>query len=1311
MTSRSPFTTVRSVGGLLPVDLLNRLTQSPDSLPGTAPGDYHLPDGWRLRDAINHSFTELQGAWTTFQAELAGLGGGERATTVTRERWLLPLFAELGYGRLARSPALSLDGHEYPVSHMWGQVPIHLLGADIDLDRRTKGVAGAAAASPHSMVQDLLNRSDAHLWAIVSNGRTLRLLRDNTSLTRASYLEFDIADMFAGQVFADFSLLWMLCHQSRFEAERPGDCWEETWVEESKRQGVRALDHLRSGFEAAITILGAGFLAHPANTVLRDRLRDGDLTTDDYHRQVLRLVYRLVFLLVAEDRDLLHPPGTPDTAKDLYARYYSLDRLRDRARRHRGTRHSDLWESLKPLFAALDKRGLPAAGVPALGSFLWSPDACNDIDHAHLSNRDLLAAVRQLAYTERDRALHRVDFANLGPEELGSVYESLLELHPRVDTAAARFELVAAGGSERKTTGSYYTPTSLITSLLDTALDPVLDRAANAADPEVALLSLTVLDPACGSGHFLIAAAQRIATRLATHRTGETSPPPPEVRAALRQVISHCIHGIDANPMAVELCKVNLWVEAVEPGRPLNFLDNHIVCGNTLLGATPALLADGIPDSAFKDLTGDDKATVTALRKTNQLERAGHHSLFTYDLGDLLDPLAHGAAGIDTLEDDTLTEVEAKAAAWAELIGSDRYRAAVFAADMWCAAFVAPKAPGEPAITDAAYQNAIAHPDHTPESLRRAVEDCAAEFRFLHPHLAFPAVYGAGGPGGFDVVLGNPPWEKVKLSEKEFFAVRAPEVAAAAGARRKALINKLRSEDPDLWDDYQAALRHAEGESHFLRSSGRYPLCGKGDVNTYAVFAEAMRDDISEAGRVGVIVPTGIATDDTTKDFFSDCVTTRSLVSLYDFENAVGMFEGVGHGRFKFSLLTLTGLSAPVDAAEFAFFAHRPEDLSDPERRFTLTPEDLSLINPNTRTAPIFRTRRDAEITKKVYRQIPVLLREDDPNGNPWGIKYQRMFDMTNDSHLFRTADELTAEGARSIGNVWVRGAERWLPLYEAKMAHHFTHRWGDFTMKASDHLGSNLPDIPAERLDDPTYVVQPRYWVAEPEVRAALKDESVNWLLGFRNVTNATNERTMVATALPMAAIGNSEPLLNPAHLTGALLATILSSFAHDYCARQKLGGTNMNFFVAEQLPVLPPTTLDQAAPWSLAKTVAGWIGPRVLELTYTAWDLAGFATDLGYHGPPFHWIPDRRRLLRAELDAAFFHLYGYDRDDVDYVMDTFPIVARDDEKAHGEYLTKRLILERYDALAKATESGEPYRTVLDPPPADPSVAHTEHV
>ena len=357
--------------------------------------------------------------------------------------------------------------------------------------------------------------------------------------------------------------------------------------------------------------------------------------------------------------------------------------------------------------------------------------------------------------------------------------------------------------------------------------------------------------------------------------------------------------------MALELAKVNLWLEAVEPGKPLSFLDHHLVCGNALLGATPDLLADGIPDDAFKALTGDDKTTVTALRRQNKRERAGQGSLFSFDLKTVAEPLVYQARAIDALSDDTLDAIEAKARSWQDLISSDAYCNAVFAADLWCAAFVAPRLHDAPAITHAIYEGAQAKPDRIDNGTRATVQLLASEYGFLHWHLAFPDVFGADSGGGFDLVLGNPPWEKIQFTDREFFASRAPKIAEAAGVKRKKLIAGLDSDDPALWSAYQIAVRQAEGESHLIRATGRYPLCGLGKVNTYAIFAETMRNALKPNGRMGIIVPTGIATDDTTKHFFADCIDNRHLVSLYSFENEEKIFVSV-HNEFKFCLLTLT---------------------------------------------------------------------------------------------------------------------------------------------------------------------------------------------------------------------------------------------------------------------------------------------------------------------------------------------------------------------------------------------------------------------
>lgn len=796
----------------------------------------------------------------------------------------------------------------------------------------------------------------------------------------------------------------------------------------------------------------------------------------------------------------------------------------------------------------------------------------------------------------------------------------------------------------------------------------------------------------------------RIAKRLAAVRTGDDEPSPDAVRSALRDVVSHCLHGIDLNPMAVELCKVSLWVEAMVPGRPLGFLDHRIIRGNALLGATPELLANGVPDDAFKPLTGDDKQVVSSLKKRNKESRTGQGNLFAGGVDSITVGLTKLATEVASLDEDSVRGVEAKAKRWTELVDSNEYRAAVHAADTWCAAFVAAKTADSVEITHDTYRHAVDRPDSVDPMVRSGVDALADEYGLLHWHLAFLDAYTDEDGSGFDVVLGNPPWEKVKLSEKEFFAARGPQIADLAGAKRKAAIAKLEFEDPELWDEFQTALRHADGESHLLRSSGRFPLCGRGDVNTYAVFAEAMRDGISPTGRLGVIVPTGIATDDTTKHFFASCVDTRRLVSLLDFQN-VDLFPGVGHGVMHFALLTLSGRKGPTEAAEFAFSLKRVGDLDDAERRFSLSPDDLALINPNTRTAPVFRTRRDAEITKKIYRNVPVLVRDGDPDGNPWGIEFSTMFHMTNDSPLFRTADELRAVGGTLDGNVWTLGGQRWLPLYKAKMVHHFNHRFGDYAMKPEGNQGHSLPDIPLSDLQDPTYVVQARYWVAEAEVRAAMRDPGARWFLGFRDICRSTDERTLIASVVPVSAVGNKFPLLNPGHPSRHLLAACLSSYVADYVARQKLGGTSMNYFVFRQLAVIDPQVLDELTPWSGAP-LTSWLEHRAVELTYTSHDLAGFAADLGYTGRPFRWNSERREMIRAELDGAFFHLYGLERDEVDYVMDTFPVVRRRDEAKHGEYRTKRLILGRYDALAAAIATNTEYRTVLDPP-GDRRVTH----
>lgn len=1304
---RAPqFTNIRTEGGLLPADLLVRVALLDTDLDAVSAEDYHLAAGERITEAIDRSWNRLVGAWEVFAQTIGSLTADDRtATEPTRRRWSLVLFQELGYGQLQVAKAAEVAGKSYPISHAWGAVSVHLVGARVELDHRTPGVAGASTMSPHGLVQEFLNRSDEHLWGFVSNGLRLRLLRDNAALTRQAFVEFDLEAIFTGQAYADFVVLWLLCHESRLEGEPPEKCVLERWMADAAQQGTRALDQLRIGVESAITALGEGFLVHKDNRDLRERLRAGELSTQDYYRQLLRLVYRVIFLSVAEDRDLLLDPAADPTARERYLRFYALARVRRLAETRRGGAHPDIWSGLHVVFGGLgSSSGLAELALPSLGSFLWSDRACPELDSCSLSNRHLLSAVRALTSVRDGNVLRSVDYRNLGSEELGSIYESLLELHPQLSVDAGLFSLATAAGNERKTTGSYYTPTSLITELLNSALDPVLDEAVGADNPEEAILGLTVLDPACGSGHFLIAAAHRIAKRLAAVRTGDNEPSPLELRRALRDVISRCLHGIDMNEMAVELCKVSLWMEAMEPGKPLSFLDHRIARGNSLLGTTPRLLAGGVPDEAFKPLKGDEKAIVTTLRKRNKQEREGQGALLFGPSGrELLPAIAAEMEAIAAMPEDTMLEVQDKERRWLLLQRSSELGRAELAADSWCAAFVCHKVRGAPVITDAFVRQAAAHdPSELDSATVEEVTRLRRHYGFLHLHLAFPEIFRlpatdraenelAGWDGGFDVVLGNPPWERVKLQEKEWFASRVPEIAASTSAsERKRLIAELAETAPELHQEYLDAIRQADGESHFLRSSRRFPLCGRGDVNTYAVFAEAMRAAMTRHGRAGVIVPSGIATDDLTKHFFADIVANRSLVSLYDFENKRRVFPAVD-SRVKFCLLTLTGALRPIKEPEFVFFAYSPADLREQDRGFSLSAEDLALLNPNTNTCPVFRSRRDAAISKAIYRRIPVLLREGQPDANPWGIDIRRIFDMGKASTLTLCSRVPEAEHPQ-------------LPMYESKLIHQHNHRFASYE---ADRSPVNLT---TDQLTDPEQMVTPRFWIRSEAVRDALQESTPHdWLLAWRDICRSTDERTMIAAVLPAAGtdytirVGFSS---QPVPLI-ACLAASFDSFPFDWCCRQMLGGSHLSDYIVRQLPVLPPSIYQQEAKWSGDETLAAWIVPRALELIYTAWDMQQFALDVGYEGRPFRWHAGRREQLRAELDACFFHCYGIERQDSAYMMDAFPIVRRKDEAAHGEYRTKRLVLEIYDAMAKARDAGEPYQTSLDPPPADARISH----
>jgi len=1352
------FPSIRIEGTILSGELLDKL-DSADSL-GQRPADFGFDSQGKLKDEIVRAWTAAQAFYTAFQHKLASVKEGAPATTETRNQWIIPLLGLLGYAELEfQSQSENVGDKPFRLSHhlrSHGSFRVHIVGARESLDKKpTTG----PRVSPHAHLQEYLNLTE-HLYGIVTNGKLLRLLRDSTRLIKLSYVEFDLDRMFSEELFADFAVLYRLLHVTRLpkSPEKSAESLLERYHQDALESGARIRDGLSVAVEQVLQELGSGFFAQ--NESLQAVVANNSLTARELHHGLLRLIYRLLLMMVAEERGLLFAEAATLRQRKLYLDHYSLARLRRLAERRvlvEPTKH-DLWRGLRSTFRLFETDGPGAPlGLTGLGGQLFSASALGPLQSAELDNGTLLSALAKLSlFRQPDTGqLSRVNYGALATEEFGSVYERLLELHPVINPAVGNlpptFGFKQAAGNERKTTGSYYTPSSLVECLLDSALDPVLeDHLKNFAklgykSADEAVLALKVCDPACGSGHFLIAAAQRIARRLALLRSKGDEPSVSELRHTLREVISHCIYGVDINPMSVELCKVALWLEAMEAGKPLSFLDQHIRCGNSLLGATPELIAKGIPDDAFIAIEGDDKKACAALKKLNARERAGFGELFALEDRTTFERLQQAAVAVENLPDDSVSAVEQKSAAFEQLQHNYDLQKATDLANLWCAAFVIrkriadelPSANGESAAaSQPKSKTAAPSPEQTglfgetfaapaekekkstkataasslaeafgitsghlrdfakgadlPDGMMREVQQLAAQYNFFHWHLTFPEVFKGGG---FDAILGNPPWDCVKLQEKEWFAEKRPEIAEAPNASaRKALIEKLISETPALYSEFQNAVRQASGESHIMRDSGLFPLCGRGSVNLYSVFAEQMRHSLNENGRVGAVLPSGIASDEMTKFFFQDVVGTHSLVSLYDFENK-RIFPAV-HSSYKFCLFVCRGRvmnertrSTRSETAEFIFFAHRVDDLRDGERRFALTSAEIATLNPNTRTCPIFRTKKDAELTKGIYARIPVLLRESETEINPWGFRFLEMFHSAHDSSAF-----LPAETPRT-------GDDSLLHYYEAKQMYHFDHRWAVYR-------GGQITEC---NHSNPFDLATGRYLVPHAYVSDKLSNRwEKQWRMGWRDITNATNERTLVFCVIPEVVTSDNLPVATFTDSDNApCLLAQFSSFAADYVARQKTGGTHLKFHVLKQLPAFAPSEYSKHCPWALTQTLRDWLLPRVLELTYTAWDLEAFAQDCGWSGPPFRWDEERRFQLRCELDAAFFHLYGLNRDDTAYILDTFPIVKRKDEEKFGTYRTKDRILEIYDALAEAQRTSKAFVSPLKPSAASMAVAH----
>lgn len=1296
------------------------------------PQDYQLPPGITIKEECSRAFRIGKASWDIFAQVFSRTDlTSQDCLNRTREFAKNLLGEALGY-QFVPIENVEIGERKYPIAFEasglqnakdTALLPVTVVQPPNTLDTAVKELAvdggGSSKKSAFSLVQEFLNASDEYRWGFAFNGLTLRLVRDSMSLTRPSFLEFNLQEIFANDDYAEFVHLWMVLHASRVTLTENNTAWD-LWIKEGEEEGQPARDALSASIKEALLTLGNGFIREPSNDDLRKALSDGSLSAKGYTHELLRLMYRFLFIFCLEERELLHVKENTDAnrlARERYQLGYSFHRYREMSRKKRfQNKFTDAWESVKIVFKGL-QAGEPLLALPALGG-LFNETQCPHLSKATLPNSAFFEAMYSMRWAEINKVLAPIDYKNMGTEELGSIYESLLELVPAVNTTYRTFGFMSDVGtsSERKKTGSYYTPDAFVQLLIKSALDPMIEKRLkeNPQAPEKALLDLRVVDPACGSGHFLLAAARRIAEKLALSRAHDEIVTPANYRLALRDVIQHCIYGVDLNPLAVELARMALWLEGYAEGMPLSFLDHHLKIGNSLLGVFDLLaLNKGIADDAYKVNGQDSKVVCDELKKINKAERKGlikAQELDAQSLALVYNELDNGYLNqIESIHSSDLAGEISKEKIYQKYLETFSQNNVKQACDLQIAAYLSDKNEytKDKVATTAAVSRTYLYPDRllAQDAIKiqfaREVCDNAHVFHWL---LEFPQVFASGG---FDCVLGNPPWEKAKVEDVKWFAKRQPAIAeAATAAIRKEMITALEmgqfsakyfknsyfedqgkaveisySEDQSkadkaLFNQYMRAQKNAASFAIFGHLSeddgGRFPFTGTGDTNLASYFSELVLHLRKVDGSAGVVVPTGVITDDATKAY-SQFILDGHTQSLYHFNNTEKLFPI--HSSYSFVLITLRD----TEETDCVFYATNLGHLEDPQRHVVFEKGDLKLFNPNTKTCVLMRSKQDLEICRKIYHAAPVLIKEaDGEGGNPWGLRTMSMFHMTNDSNLFHRKYQ-----------------DGYVPLYEGKLFHQFDNRWA--TYDVINKKGERIErDVTQTEKEDFFYQILPKFWVDPNEVIFKFTDKKTKicwwsepWMLSFRSISRSTDERTVITTVLPsMLAAGNSSGLLFPKqspNLVACLLAN-LNALVLDFIARIKQSGANLNLFVLKQLPVLPPSAYN-------SKDIS-YIKARVAQLTKNNDVLANiWLTDCV--SCVFQSQEDRLK-IRAELDAYFAHLYGLTRDELRYILDpsdvmgedfhsvTFPGLKANEKKKFGEYLTQRLVLEAYDELAK---------------------------
>ena len=1098
-------------------------------MPGQLFTQYFLTEGIRHTAAWHESVTGQQDldAFRTALSDLLNKVAAYRNPNeaVTEQDLIRPLLDLLGWNDYL--PQQGSDRNE--------DIPDHLLFADADsksraaaaklatqrypdalavaeskrfglpLDARDHDDRGRAS-SPHAQLLRYLATADISSdgrirWGILTNGSIWRLY-DRRARPRASgYHEIDLESLVHSQDEDGLRAFRLLFGRAAFSPQQGA---QTSLLEDALAEGRRNEEQVAKDLSGVV-------FERVYPDLVRALAGKSGAELEDVRQAALIFLYRLLFLLYAEDRDLL--PVNDSRYDDYGLRKSVRDDIAQRTKD--GDAFSDFasryYDQISTLCRQIDK-GDPSIGLPPYNGGLFAQQAAPLLERIRLSDAVLAPIIYDLSHTESSAGRRFVNYRDMTVQQLGSIYERLLEREPARD--AASHIVVRPNSYARKDSGSFYTPQPLVDLIVERTLDPLLaerraafqtradalqsdrrnkgDRSAELRrlDPAQAALDLKILDPAMGSGHFLVTAVDYLSDAIAelVEYAPTAAPwlldfyssPLLERIAAIRDdilarahvanwvideaqltdqaiirrmVLKRCIYGVDKNALTVELAKVSLWLHSFTVGAPLSFLDHHLRCGDSLVGQR-------VHDA------------------TRELARLG--GLTSGSAVQAAENATQGMQRIEELSDADISEVEESANLFAEVEKTTaplRGLLDTFCGMHWLSAGLKKKertAFEQPLVGAIALGHEQAFPllAHGPAGvdaadpirqrsfwpafteLWNAAHRIAARENFLHWQVAFPGVWrdwqDDNPVGGFDAIIGNPPWDRIEQQEVEWFAMRDEEIAyATTGAKRKALIRQRTKSGDEIALAYQAVRRIAAELREFARVSGDYPLLSGGRTNLYSLFVERAMRLVKPDGIVGLLTPSGIYADMTASRFFKAVSTSGRVGGLFDFENRrlgtdLAPFFPDVDSRFKFCALIFGGEERRFAQTECAFFLHDTAAIHDPNRCFPLAPTDFSRVNPNTGTAPVFRTRRDAEITRGIYDRHPVLVdRSCEEEEKVWPVRYmQGLFNMTSDSHLFRTAAQLEADGFYPVkGNRWKKGEALYLPLYQGRMIWHFDHR------------------------------------------------------------------------------------------------------------------------------------------------------------------------------------------------------------------------------------------------------------------------------